>query len=102
MNARYWLIGCALGLIGASPSMAASADAQDVVSSSHVSENSTRDNGDMDPLVARDCPPAGADDSRDSHHSDNSGSRSGGAAPASRSSSRSRLGWQSLLPGSIQ
>lgn len=108
MRVTHWLIGCALCLAGVGGAAAASLDAtQDLDSSSHAALDSpgSRDgNGSSggDALgLNRDCPPADGSDGS-SGSSGNGSGRSGGASSAPAPSRRPHLGWQSLLPGSIQ
>jgi len=108
MRATHWLIGCALCLAGLGSAAAASLDvAQDLDSSSHATLDnaSTHDgNGSSggDALgLNRDCPSASGSDSA-AGSGGSGGTRSGGASSAPAPARRSHLGWQSLLPGSIQ
>jgi hypothetical protein len=107
MRATHWLIGCALCIAGIGGVSAASVDAtQDLDSSSHaaIDGSSARDantsGGDALGL-SRDCPPASSSDSSGGTSGNGSG-RSGGASSAPTPTRRPHLGWQSLLPGSIQ
>jgi len=108
MRATHWLIGCALCIAGIGGATAASLDAaQDLDSSTHAALDSTSPHdgnnisgGDVLGLT-RDCPPASSSDSSGGT-SGNGSSRSGGASSAPTPTRRPHLGWQSLLPGSIQ
>ena len=113
MRTRHWLLGLILCLAGIGSVTATSVDTQDIDSSAHASADSagsTREgNGSGgDALgLSRDRPshssssgdsPGGSTDSVTGSPSD----RSGDAGPAPRPVHPSHLGWQSLLPGSIQ
>lgn len=107
MRVTHWLIGCALGIVGIGGATAASAGTQDLDNSTHAAldgagghDGNTGSGGDAVGL-ARDCPQT---DSRDTSGSSSgtSNDRSGGASSAPASTRRPHLGWQSLLPGSIQ
>jgi hypothetical protein len=107
MRATHWLIGCALCIAGIGSAAAASLETQDLDGSPHATidnasphDGNTSSGGDSLGLN-RDCPP--------SRNSDNSGStssngndHSGGGSSAPVPTRRPHLGWQSLLPGSIQ
>lgn len=108
MRATHWLIGCALCFAGLGGAAASSVDAtQDLDSSAHATldnANSHDANGSSggDALgLNRDCPPTGNNDSSGSS-AGNGSTRSGGASSAPAPARRPHLGWQSLLPGSIQ
>jgi hypothetical protein len=112
MRARLWLIGCALCVAGTSSVAAASLCAQDQDISSHAAADSsnphdganTNTTGDALGLN-RDGTPrsSSSDSSSSSSSSSNSTDHSGsGAAVAPTPAHLPRLGWQSLLPGSIQ
>ncbi|KZC39001.1 MULTISPECIES: hypothetical protein [Rhodanobacter] len=107
MRATHWLIGCALCVAGLGGATASSLDAtQDLDSSSHAtldnasSHDASCSGGDVLGLN-RDCPPAGNNDSTGSS-SGNGNTRSGGGSSTPTPARRPHLGWQSLLPGSIQ
>jgi hypothetical protein len=111
MRATLWLIGCALCVAGTSSVAAASLCAQDQDNASHAATDSTipRDggstntNGDALGLNRDGTPRSSSSDSSSSSSSNNSTDHSGGgAAPAPAPAHLPRLGWQSLLPGSIQ
>ncbi|MFI4957708.1 MAG: hypothetical protein ACHP7C_00920 [Lysobacterales bacterium] len=107
MRATHWLVGCALCIAGIGNAMAASSDTQGQDSSSHASLESTSSHdgnnssgGDVVGLN-RDCPSTrGSDNSGNTSSSGND--RSGGGSSGSMPIRRPHLGWQSLLPGSIQ
>ncbi|MFC5581773.1 hypothetical protein [Rhodanobacter terrae] len=105
MRVTYWLVGCALCIAGIGNAMAASSETQGQDSSSHATLENTGSHDDNsgsggDALgLNRDCPPArGSDNSGSTSGNDRSGGGSSGSMPARRP----HLGWQSLLPGSIQ
>jgi len=105
MRITHWLVGCALCLAGVGSAAAVQLDARGGDSSMHttVADSSAHDDGNR---VSDDAPAPTADDpARDtsaagSHRNGND--RSGGTTPAPTHPSRLHLGWQSLLPGSIQ
>lgn len=113
MSARHWMIGCLIGLAGMGSAVAADMDAHDITASSH---GSTADSG--SPGVAgssgdalelnRDCPSSRRNGDADGGDSDShasgaaGGSEHGGRISAPTSARPATLGWQSLLPGSIQ
>ena len=105
MNVKHWFIGCVVGLAGVGATLTVHADQADLAASTHVSpDRGTRIVADTDGACpARECPPtdeaAGNDASRTDTRSNRSG---GGSATPPTSGRRSHLGWQSLLPGSIQ
>jgi hypothetical protein len=110
MRATLWLIGCALCVAGTSNVAAASLCAQDQDNASHAAADSTipRDagstntSGDALGLNRDGTQRSSSSDSSSSSSSNNSTDHSGGAAPAPAPAHLPRLGWQSLLPGSIQ
>ena len=103
MRARYFLqfiFGCTLTAVGIHAAVAADVDTQDVGTLPHAAaaDNSSSKSSGGDVLGARDCPPASGSSSGSSS---DSGAHSGSeSSPAP--SRRANLGWQSLLPGSIQ
>lgn len=113
MRTRHWLLGLILCLAGIGSVTATSVDTQDTERSTHTSADSAgsthESNGSGgDALgLGRDRP---SHSSSTSGGGDSAGSmtgspsdRSGEAGPAShRPLHQSHLGWQSLLPGSIQ
>ncbi len=105
MRATYRLIGCALCLAGIGGAAATNLDAQELDSSSQAMITSPHDSsngggGDVTGL-GHDCLPADGSGSS-TGSSGNSHDRSGGASSVPSPSRRPHLGWQSLLPGSIQ
>ncbi|HEY8585608.1 MAG TPA: hypothetical protein VIL60_02650 [Rhodanobacter sp.] len=107
MRPIHWLFGCALCLAGIGGATAASVETQDLGSSAHAAldgggshDGNTSSGGDALGL-SRDCPPSSGNG--DSGSTSGSGTdRSGGASSAPTPIRRPHLGWQSLLPGSIQ
>lgn len=103
MRARHFLpfiFGCTLAIAGIHAAIAADVDTQDAGTLSHAAtaDSSSPKSSGGDLLGPRDCPPASGSSSSASN---DAGSHSGGEsnpAPARRAN----LGWQSLLPGSIQ
>jgi hypothetical protein len=112
MRATLWLIGCALCIAGTSSVAAASLCAQDQDSASRAAADSTNphdggnsnNNGDALGLNRDGTARGSSGDTSSSTSSNNSGDHSGGATPAPTAAPGHlpRLGWQSLLPGSIQ
>ena len=107
MRAIHWFIGCALCAAGIGSAAAASLETQDVDNSPRATidnasphDSNTGSGGDALGLN-RDCPPASNSDSS-SGTSSSANDRSGGSSSAPVSTRRPHLGWQSLLPGSIQ
>ena len=113
MSARHWMIGCLIGLAGAGSAMATDLDVRDVTTGSHGSIDATaRDagsNGDAlglnrDGSSSRHGSAADGGSEADGHGSGGAagGSEHGGRISAPTSARPTTLGWQSLLPGSIQ
>lgn len=102
MNAKYWLLGCALGFTGVTSATAI--DAHDFLDTSHINvDTSTRsDTLGNGPLNSTQGSVPATDDSSAGCNPDLGDNGSGGGTSAPTSSPRSHLGWQSLLPGSIQ
>ncbi|TPG11071.1 hypothetical protein EAH75_08920 [Rhodanobacter glycinis] len=106
MRATHWLIGCALCIAGIGSATATSLDTQDLDSSPHATADSASTHGGNasggDALgLSRDCPSASNSDNS-GNSSSNGNDHSGGASSAPTQTRRLHLGWQSLLPGSIQ
>ena len=106
MRAKHWLIGCILFTVGSSAATASSRSAQDLDNASHAiadTPSTPRDgSSDVTDLTSRNSAPrnpvhdaAGNSPGIGNDHSGNGGS----APPPVR---QPHLGWQSLLPGSIQ
>lgn len=115
MSARHWMFGCLIGLAGVGSAMATDMDARDITTGNHGAvDSSARDTGNTsggDALgLNRDCPPSrhGSDNDADGNDTDSrgsgaaGGSEHGGRISAPTSARPAPLGWQSLLPGSIQ
>ena len=117
MSARHWMIGCLIGLAGMGSAMATDMDARDITTGSHGAvDSNARDAGSTsggDALgLNRDCPSSRhGSDNETSDASDTDSRGSGGAAGGSERGGRisapasarpAALGWQSLVPGSIQ
>jgi len=106
MRATHRLIGCALCIAGIGGAAATSLESQNLdnspqamIDSASSHDGDTLGGGDATGLTG-DCTPAASSGSS----IDTSGShdRSGSASSAPSSTRRPHLGWQSLLPGSIQ
>lgn len=103
MRATYWIIGCTLCIAGIGSAAATNLETQDMDSSratidSASPHESNSSGGDVLGLN-RDCPPVSDSAVSTPTHG---GDHSGGASPAPAPARRPHLGWQSLLPGSIQ
>lgn len=98
MRTVHWLVGCTLCIAGIGNVSAASAESQDLDNGSRVSVHDSNTGGGDVTGLSRDCPSAGggsAGTSSDSAHAS-------GSSSTPTPSHRPHLGWQSLLPGSIQ
>lgn len=113
MSARHWMIGCLIGLAGMGSAMATDMDARDITAGSHsATDSNARDTGGTsggDALgLNRDCPSSRHGSDNDTSDADSHGSGAGGGSEhggrisAPTSARPATLGWQSLLPGSIQ
>ncbi|HWU77387.1 MAG TPA: hypothetical protein VN043_12855 [Rhodanobacter sp.] len=104
MRAIHQLIGCALCIAGIGSASAANLDVPDLGNPTpHATSNtSSHDNSNSvdTPGSNRDVAPASSESAGSS--SSNGNDRSTGVSPAPTSTQRTHLGWQSLLPGSIQ
>jgi hypothetical protein len=107
MRATHWLIGCALCLVGIGSAAATNLDTQEQDNTQHAATDSTssRDaynsGSDVAGLV-RDTPSRSAGSDSSGSTSANSNDRTGGASSTPARARQPHLGWQSLLPGSIQ
>lgn len=108
MRATHWLIGCALCLAGIGGASATNLDTQEQESaqrtatdSASLHDGNNSSGGDAMGLTHDTSPHSSGSDSSSST-SGNSNDRSGGAPSAPAPSRQPHLGWQSLLPGSIQ
>ncbi|WP_458071285.1 hypothetical protein [Rhodanobacter sp. BL-MT-08] len=110
MRVKHWLIGCAICFAGIGGAAATSVDSRELDGSLHgaADSSSTRDSGNSSEPGASETPPA-----RDSttHGSELRKGASGGGSTQDHSGidvtppahvQQTHLGWQSLLPGSIQ
>jgi hypothetical protein len=100
MELKRCLFGCLLALASVGTAAATGVATQDPSAPHSTVDSGSRDGGSSTSDTSsanRDCilPGPGSDGSDD-------GGGSGGATPHPRASHRSSLGWQSLLPGSIQ
>jgi len=118
MSVRHWMVGCLIGLAGIGSAMATDMDAHDITASNHGAvDSSSRDTGNGtggDALgLNRDCPSSRHSNEADSSDAESrdaesrssgtaGGSEHGGRISAPVSAQPAPLGWQSLLPGSIQ
>jgi hypothetical protein len=106
MRTTHWLVGCALCIVGIGSAAATSLDTQDLDSSPRAATDSASTHcgnasgGDALGL-ARDCTSASSSDNS-GNTSGTSNDHSGGGSSAPTQTRRPHLGWQSLLPGSIQ
>lgn len=104
MRAAYWLVGCTLCIAGIGGASAASVDSQDLENAPHTiidsasAHDSTLGGGGEATGLGRDCPST----SNDNSATGSGGGHSGGSSTTPTPSHRPHLGWQSLLPGSIQ
>lgn len=106
MRAIHPIIGCALFIVGIGSVAATSAETQDLAGSPQTSLDSGSASGGStsggDAMgLSRDCPPTSSRGSSATSARD-SRDHSGGGAAVPLPSHRPHLGWQSLLPGSIQ
>jgi hypothetical protein len=107
MRATYWLIGCALCIAGIGSAAGTSVDTQDMDGAPTATADSTSQHGGNasggDALgLSRDCTPASGNGESSGTTTGANGDHSGGASSAPTQTHRLHLGWQSLLPGSIQ
>lgn len=102
MHSTHWLIGCALWLASVGVAAATTGEAQDLDGSAHsaMEDGSTRGGGDL-LGGARDGDQHNA--AAESPASTTSAGNRGASAPLTPARPHPpHLGWQSLLPGSIQ
>ncbi len=115
MRARQWMIGCLIGLAGMGSAMAMDLDARDIAGGNRTTaENRSNDAGvsggdslglNRDTSSSKHAADTDTDSSSDNHGSgaaDGSDHGGGISAPAPAHAPPATLGWQSLLPGSIQ
>ncbi len=108
MRAKHWLIGCTLCIVGIGSAAATSLDAQDLDNSTRTSSDSSGQRDDVNSgcgdllASAHYCPSRRAGSDNSGNTPNNSPDRSGGANSAPARTRQPHLGWQSLLPGSIQ
>lgn len=111
MRATHWLIGCVLCIAGIGTAAATSVGAQGLDGSArtvidspgqHDSSSSGGGGGDVLGPPTHDNTPASRSSDSSGDTSSNGNDHSGGASSAPASPRRPHLGWQSLLPGSIQ
>lgn len=107
MRVRHWLFGCAVCFAGIGTAAATSVDGRDLDGSAHAAGDAsgaseTNTSGDLLRLNREASPRSANGESANSHSA--SGDRTGPdtSAPAHAPQQQPHLGWQSLLPGSIQ
>lgn len=107
MRPTHWLIGCSLCIAGIGGAAAASVDTQGLDSASHgVFDNANTADSNLgsggDALgLGRDAPAPGSNDGS-GRNPPSASDRPAGDPSAPAPTRRPHLGWQSLLPGSIQ
>ena len=105
MRATHWIFGCALGLAFMGTAAAASLDNQGVDNATHATASRTSHDSDSsggDAVgITRDTGTINSSETT-AGGSRNGNDHSGAAASAPAPAPRPHLGWQSLLPGSIQ
>jgi hypothetical protein len=106
MKTAYWLAGCALCIAGIGSAAATSMDAQDTDGTAHtasdvVSAHDVNGGGDAAGL-SHDSTVRGAGSDAAPSNAGNGTGHSGGSSSAPVQIRQPHLGWQSLLPGSIQ
>ncbi|MEP6899444.1 MAG: hypothetical protein ABI870_13025 [Rhodanobacter sp.] len=106
MHANHWLIGLALCVAGIGNAAASSHTTQDLDSTTHAATDSSsprEESGSGDVVgLTHNCPPRAARQESTSGSSAGSSDRSGSSGSSPAPVRQSHLGWQSLLPGSIQ
>lgn len=104
MRATQWTIGCAFCLAFIGSAAATSLDTQEVDHATQVATSRASHDGDGTGDVVGMTRDSGAVTSGDATtgSSRNGNERSGAASSAPAPAPRPHLGWQSLLPGSIQ
>jgi hypothetical protein len=101
MRATHRIIGCILCLAFAGSAAAASLGAPEVDDAPHAVTSRSAHDSDSDVMgVSRDTSSIGSDPAPSS--SNRGSDHPGAASSAPVRASRPHLGWQSLLPGSIQ
>jgi hypothetical protein len=107
MRAKHWLIGCTLCFAGIGSAAATNLDTQDLDNSPRAASDGNNQHDDVNSGCgdvlgpARDCPAHSSNDNTGSTSS-NGNDRSGSATSTPAHTRQPHLGWQSLLPGSIQ
>jgi len=104
MRAICRFIGCALCLAGIGSAAASSLDNHELDGTPQtiIDSSGQHEGGGDGNSLNRDCPPSENGDGNNRSSTGSSGSPIGGASATPSSPRRSHLGWQSLLPGSIQ
>jgi hypothetical protein len=108
MHAKHWLIGCILCIAGTGGAVASSRSSQDLDNATRTvtvtdSTSSQRDgSGDVTELTARNSAPRIGTPDATSNSPGNNSDHAGSSGSATAPVRQPHLGWQSLLPGSIQ
>lgn len=113
MSARQWVIGCLIGLAGMGSAMAVGLGARETSAINHSATGTcARDtgssNGGDTVGFGRDCPSPRRGNDADNGDADGrangvvGGGEHDGRLSAPNATKPTTLGWQSLLPGSIQ
>ena len=103
MDLKQGLFGCLLALVSVGTASAMGVSTQDPTAPHATIDSGSHDGGGAGSDASsanHDCIPA--DPAGDSVDDNNTGGGGGAMTPHPRASRRSSLGWQSLLPGSIQ
>jgi hypothetical protein len=108
MHAKHWLIGCILCIAGTGGAVASSRSTQDLDNATRAvtvtdSTSGQRDGvGDVTELTARNSAPRTSTPDASSSGANNGSDHAGTSGSAPAPVRQPHLGWQSLLPGSIQ
>lgn len=106
MKTAYWLVGCALCIAGVGSAAATSMEAQDTDGTLHAASDVVNAHdaggGDAAGLSHDGTIRGGSGNDAATSNGGNSTGHSGGPSSAPVHIRQPHLGWQSLLPGSIQ
>jgi hypothetical protein len=111
MRVKHWLIGCAICFAGIGGAAATNADSRELdgslhgngdASSARDSNNSSEPGSVNEPVLSRDNAPHSTGDSRKSASGSSATDHSSMDTVPPARLQPTHLGWQSLLPGSIQ
>jgi hypothetical protein len=109
MRVRHWLFGCAVCFAGIGTAAATSVDSRDLDGSAHAAGDASgasesNAGGDLLRLNREASPRGTSSESTTSSSHGTSGDHTGpdSSAPSHTPQQQPHLGWQSLLPGSIQ